>query len=403
MVSRRRARRKEPEEEQPKAGNENVGEEEDEQPKAGNEDTGEEKVKLLAAQSMPVRMRNFAVRLIWTLVMLAAFAWLVSLGHMYVILLVVVIQAQIFFEVISVGDVDMTASQKGLPMFRFLNWYFLLATNYFLYGESMISHYAESSMPSCQTLTPLPIPIRSVLVDRFLLPLATHHRFISFSLYCMGFVLFILSLKKGFFFGRTPLIQLSPKKTWEGFIGAFFTTMIFGFFFSKFISQFEYMTCPMSSFYPGNESPCTPSSLFVPYMHALTPGTTALIKRYFGGAEITFIYILPVQIHALLMSTFASLFAPFGGFFASGMKRAFKIKDFGDTIPGHGGFTDRMDCQLIMGLFSYMYIQSFIGSGDVTVGHVLHQAVTLLTPAEQAELYQALGEYLKTASEATVF
>lgn len=76
-------------------------------------------------------------------------------------------------------------------------------------------------------------------------------------------------------------------------------------------------------------------------MHALTPGTTALIKRYFGGAEITFIYILPVQIHALLMSTFASLFAPFGGFFASGMKRAFKIKDFGDTIPGHGGFTDR--------------------------------------------------------------
>lgn len=56
-----------------------------------------------------------------------------------------------------------------------------------------------------------------------------------------------------------------------------------------------------------------------------------------------------------------------------------------------------------MGLFSYMYIQSFIGSGDVTVGHVLHQAVTLLTPAEQAELYQALGEYLKTASEATVF
>lgn len=23
----------------------------------------------------------------------------------------------------------------------------------------------------------------------------------------------------GFFFGRTPLIQLSPKKTWEGFLG----------------------------------------------------------------------------------------------------------------------------------------------------------------------------------------
>ena len=28
--------------------------------------------------------------------------------------------------------------------------------------------------------------------------------------------------------GRTPLIKLSPKKTWEGFIGAIFSTMLFG-------------------------------------------------------------------------------------------------------------------------------------------------------------------------------
>lgn len=60
------------------------------------------------------------------------------------------------------------------------------------------------------------------------------------------------------------------------------------------------------------------------------------------------------------MSCFASLIAPFGGFFASGVKRAFNIKDFGDTIPGHGGLTDRMDCQFLMGLFSFMYYQSFI-------------------------------------------
>ncbi len=32
----------------------------------------------------------------------------------------------------------------------------------------------------------------------------------------------------GFFFGRTPLIKLSPKKTWEGFIGGAFSTIIFG-------------------------------------------------------------------------------------------------------------------------------------------------------------------------------
>jgi len=55
---------------------------------------------------------------------------------------------------------------------------------------------------------------------------------------------------------------------------------------------------------------------------------------------------LAVQFHALVLSAFASLIAPFGGFFASGFKRGFKIKDFGDSIPGHGGMTDRMDCQV---------------------------------------------------------
>lgn len=70
--------------------------------------------------------------------------------------------------------------------------------------------------------------------------------------------------------------------------------------------------------------------------------------------------IAPVQLHGIVMACFASLVAPFGGFFASAVKRAFKIKDFGDSIPGHGGLTDRMDCQFLMGLFAYMYYQSFI-------------------------------------------
>ena len=51
--------------------------------------------------------------------------------------------------------------------------------------------------------------------------------------------------------------------------------------------------------------------------------------------------------HLFFLSCFASLVAPFGGFFASGFKRAFDIKDFGHSIPGHGGMTDRMDCQYV--------------------------------------------------------
>jgi phosphatidate cytidylyltransferase len=37
----------------------------------------------------------------------------------------------------------------------------------------------------------------------------------------------------GFFFGRTRLIKLSPKKTWEGFIGAIVSTVIYGFIVSQ--------------------------------------------------------------------------------------------------------------------------------------------------------------------------
>ena len=37
-------------------------------------------------------------------------------------------------------------------------------------------------------------------------------------------------------------------------------------------------------------------------------------------------FLMPVQWHALALGLFASIIAPFGGFFASGFKRAFKIK-----------------------------------------------------------------------------
>jgi CDP-diglyceride synthetase len=33
-----------------------------------------------------------------------------------------------------------------------------------------------------------------------------------------------------------------------------------------------------------------------------------------------------MYIHAIVMAIFSSLIAPFGGFFASGLKRAFQIK-----------------------------------------------------------------------------
>ena len=68
----------------------------------------------------------------------------------------------------------------------------------------------------------------------------------------------------------------------------------------------------------------------------------------------------PFQFHAFVFSIFGSLIAPFGGFFASGFKRAFGIKDFGAIIPGHGGLTDRFDCQLFMSFFVFVYQSTFV-------------------------------------------
>ena len=101
-----------------------------------------------------------------------------------------------------------------------------------------------------------------------------------------------------------------------------------------------------------------------------------------------------MQMHILVFASFASLIAPFGGFFASGLKRTFKIKDFGESIPGHGGITDRMDCQFIMGFFAFMYYQSFIAVHQASVGGVIETAVHGLSNEEVAEVVRGLTKYL---------
>jgi phosphatidate cytidylyltransferase len=120
-----------------------------------------------------------------------------------------------------------------------------------------------------------------------------------------------------------------------------------------------------------------------------------LFPQFFPDGIIRSVVLLPIQLHAIIFGLFASLIAPFGGFFASGVKRAFNIKDFSDSIPGHGGLTDRMDCQFIMGVFASIYYSSFIGSETgVGVGTALEFALQHLSNEELLELYHGLGEYL---------
>ena len=129
--------------------------------------------------NQPSKWKNFWIRGLFTCLMMLGFAGILYLGHAAVIGLVIVVQLLVYREVISIG-IGPTKLKGGLPWLRSLHYYLLLSTNYFLYGESFIYYFKPY-----------------VLVDAFLMPLATHHRIISFILYCFGFMFFVLKLKKG--------------------------------------------------------------------------------------------------------------------------------------------------------------------------------------------------------------
>lgn len=99
--------------------------------------------------------------------MIAVFFAALFMGHIYMIALVTAIQIISFKEVIAIANVPSRA--RSLRSTKSLNWYWLATTMYFLYGETVIYYFKHI-----------------VLVDKVLLPLATHHRFISFILYVFG-------------------------------------------------------------------------------------------------------------------------------------------------------------------------------------------------------------------------
>jgi phosphatidate cytidylyltransferase len=323
-------------------------------------------------------------------------------------------------------------------------------------------------------------PLTALLPPRFRAPAAAlgaaalrHHSMSSFALYMAGFVSFVLSLRRGhyayqfqqyawthmillvvffpssffvsnifeglvwfllpssliivndiaaylagFFCGRTPLIALSPKKTWEGFIGGFLGTVAAAFALARAFSKFRWMTCPRLDLSLGALD-CDPGPLFEPrdftaaelaswlrVPQGVQEWVLSLASKMLGWSAdeaerrmsgAVFIPNLePIQLHAAALAVFASAVAPFGGFFASGFKRAFKMKDFGDTIPGHGGVTDRFDCQTVMAVFAYLYYWHFVenhGGARRLLGRALTSAQAL-RDGDRLELFGRLGALL---------
>ena len=50
----------------------------------------------------------------------------------------------------------------------------------------------------------------------------------------------------GVLFGRTQLIKLSPKKTVEGFVGAWIFTIFFGYLLTNALMRYKYFICPVN-------------------------------------------------------------------------------------------------------------------------------------------------------------
>lgn len=281
--------------------------------------------------------------------------------------------------------------EYGIPHFRFLTWYFYGTCVFYGYGKVVkgLTKYTDS-------------------------PLFRYHDFLAFGFYALGILMFVLNLKQGlyrrqfgqfawthmtlmlvvvqstlmisnifggliwfllpvfcviandimafifgFFWGRTPLIKLSPKKTWEGFIGGLVATVGLSFLFAGFMASYDMFICPLKQLSWKPVLSCTTPAVFRSAEWAVPSLLSATAQALFN-VNWTTVNMRPIQVHALVFSLFASLVAPFGGFFASGFKRAFRIKDFGDSIPGHGGLTDRMDCQILMALFVNVYVSTFV-------------------------------------------
>ncbi len=93
----------------------------------------------------------------------------------------------------------------------------------------------------------------------------------------------------GVAFGRHKLLErISPKKTWEGFIGGVLLTLVAAWFAGKLLGSYS-------------------------------------------------------QADYLIAGLIVSVFGTFGDLFESQLKREAGIKDSGSFLPGHGGFLDRFD------------------------------------------------------------
>jgi len=394
-----------------------------------------------------VRMKKMTVRAVMGTTMMVTFAGVIYLGHVYICMLVFALQSLIFSELVGVRKKQ--AAERKLPLFRSIQWAWFFVAAFFTWSANV-----------CEFLLRHPKASAWSSITRFMLE---KNMMVSFCLYTLLMIGSVLSLRKGMFkyqitqytwtivticivvfqtqavfqivyaglfwfvlpsslvicndimayycgqflgrrIIRRKFLDLSPNKTWEGFLGSAICTMVFAFWFSGKLCSHEWMTCvPDKITFAISALHCTPAPMYrgrqlTALMEDLLPSRArdalSLLTKFAPAVvnRLASVELCSAQLHALWMGFFASFAAPFGGFLSSAIKRAYGIKDFNNLIPGHGGVMDRFDCQFVMFLCTFVHYRTFCDS-PFTVDTLLASAAQL-TPLERQELLWRLQEEL---------
>jgi len=329
---------------------------------------------------------------------------------------------------------------KDVPLFRTSQWGWFWTCLTYSYGNSFLAPHRRSLLTSKLLMTALPyvelvtllmysgMLVLTVLtlkhgyykyqvgqlawtIATIVITVVQVHSFTSNVLAGIFWFLFPVSLVVcndsmayfcGMAFGRKlihrPFLgDLSPNKTWEGFILGGLCTVAFAFLTPAYYARLPFLVCPpeelsLTGFLFGKAPLALTCDIPAPFS-TLTTVTPPLWPSALGEAPTLTVH--PIQLHALALGLFASVVAPFGGFFAPGIKRAYKLDDFASIIPGHGGVFDRVDCQLIMGLATQTYHATFIGPAAILSVTGLYSLALALSTEDQLDLYAKLGASLR--------
>lgn len=389
-------------------------------------------------------------------------------GHVYICALVALVESLLFRELVRVRYSSYYAQiHDTIPLFRTTQWLWFAVAISYTYGD-FITEIIQNNTHLHYMLTYTQyLPTVSFLLysGTFVLTIATLQRdsikfqinqlcwtilvlcltvgqlkYIMHNIFngliwfvlpcCLVFTNDIMAYASGVTCGRKfiqrAFISFSPNKTWEGFIGGWFFTMIAAWHLSRFLARYTWMTCPTNEFrLVPQELVCELDPIFLPaqsffpsqifelmpnsIVKVLFPrvvefcavkgsgaGTTfaddVTLTRCVSGEvshvhhhfELSIHNYYPIQMHALWLGLFASLVAPFGGFLASAIKRAYGIKDFDSLIPGHGGVMDRMDCQFLMALCTWVHYNTFVKFSTVSVPKLTYM-YSLLTDQQKMD------------------